>query len=205
MNRNATIFGIGILMCILTNRVHAQTFEEENARVMERMDTEGFKGKVLLNKAIALDYQLEPFRTREKDKEGAYVTHLDAMLLRQLIETSERGDMDGRKKTETLQKIFTRSRKEVTANNIIPIGIINTDAMLLTDEQIQENIKAKSEGKQADFSKYENIELIAAGPLQDEIYKVTNLCFTVNKFPPRIPSTLRHSKLFYLENILRIR
>ncbi|PWJ59665.1 hypothetical protein CLV98_102499 [Dyadobacter jejuensis] len=124
---------IVLICCALSIDLHAQTFEEENAKVMERMDTEGFKGKVLLNKAIALDYQLEPFRTREKDKEGAYVTHLDAMLLRQLIETAERGDMDGRKKTENLQKIFTRSRKDVTANNVIPVGIINMDAVLLNE------------------------------------------------------------------------
>ncbi len=74
-----------LICCALTIDLNSQSFEEENAKVMERMDTESFKGKVLLNKAIVLDYQLEAFYTREKNKEGAYVMHLDAMLLRQLI------------------------------------------------------------------------------------------------------------------------
>lgn len=93
------------------------------------------------------------------------------MLLRQLIETAERGDMDGKKKPEAMEKIFARSRKEITASNVIPIGIVNMDAILLTEEQVQENIKAKSEGKSADASKYENIELIAAGLLQDVVFQ----------------------------------
>ncbi len=94
MKRNSIFFRLTILLFFLfVVNVHGQSFEEENAKVMERMDTESFKEKVLLNKAIVLDYQLEPFYTREKNKEGEYVTHLDAMLLRQLIETAERGDM----------------------------------------------------------------------------------------------------------------
>ncbi|PWJ59669.1 hypothetical protein CLV98_102503 [Dyadobacter jejuensis] len=172
MKRTSIVFKITVLLCcVCAAKVYAQTFEEENTKVMERMDTESFKEKVLLNKAIALDYQLEPFRTREKNKEGTYVMHLDARLLRQLIETAERGNMDGRKKPETMGKIFKRSRKEVTANNVIPVGIINMDAVLLSEAQVEENIKVKREGKKADASKYENIEFIAAGPLQDEVFQ----------------------------------
>lgn len=62
--------------------------------------------------------------------------------------------MDGRKKPETMEKIFKRTRKEVTASNVIPVGIIYMDALLLSEAQVEENIKVKSEGKKADASKY---------------------------------------------------
>lgn len=68
----------GLLCCVFAGNLRAQSFEEENTKVMERMDTQSFKGKVLLNKAIALDYQLEPFLTREKNKEGAFVCCCDS-------------------------------------------------------------------------------------------------------------------------------
>ncbi|WP_131694688.1 hypothetical protein [Dyadobacter tibetensis] len=70
-----------------------------------------------------------------------------------------------------MEKIFKRTRKEVTASNVIPVGIIYMDALLLSEAQVEENIKVKSEGKKADASKYENIELITAGPLQDEVFQ----------------------------------
>ena len=77
--------------------LQAQTLEEENAKAMSHMDTETFKGKVVLNKAIVLDHQLEPFRKREKDKDGAYRMNLDPGMMQQLFDLSERGG-DGRKK-----------------------------------------------------------------------------------------------------------
>ncbi|PWJ59667.1 hypothetical protein CLV98_102501 [Dyadobacter jejuensis] len=81
MKGTSIVLKIAVLLCLVcAANVHAQSFEEENTKVMERMDTESFKGKVLLNKAIALDYQLEPFRIREKNKEGTYVMHLDAII-----------------------------------------------------------------------------------------------------------------------------
>ncbi len=65
MKRTSIVFKMTVLLCcVMAIVAPAQSFEEENAKVMDRMDIEGFKGKVLLNKAIALDYQLEPFRTR---------------------------------------------------------------------------------------------------------------------------------------------
>ena len=56
---------IVLMYCTLSITLRAQDFEQENAKIMERMDTESFKGKDLLNKATALDYQLEP------EKQGA--------------------------------------------------------------------------------------------------------------------------------------
>ncbi|PWJ59671.1 hypothetical protein CLV98_102505 [Dyadobacter jejuensis] len=61
MKGTSIVLKIAVLLCLVcAANVYAQSFEEENTKVMERMDTESFKEKVLLNKAIALDYQLEP-------------------------------------------------------------------------------------------------------------------------------------------------
>ena len=60
-----------LICCALTIDLHAQTFEEENAKVMERMDTESFKGKVLLNKAIVLELPAGTIlHTGEKQRRG---------------------------------------------------------------------------------------------------------------------------------------
>ena len=72
-----------IILCyVVALDLRAQSFEEQNAKMMTRMDTESFKEKIVLNKAIALDHQLEPFRQREKDKDGAYRIHLYSIFAR---------------------------------------------------------------------------------------------------------------------------
>ncbi|CAG4999809.1 hypothetical protein DYBT9275_02312 [Dyadobacter sp. CECT 9275] len=47
-----------VLFCsVFFINVKGQTLEEENNKVLERMDKESFVGKIVLNKAIALDEQ----------------------------------------------------------------------------------------------------------------------------------------------------
>ncbi|WP_149240750.1 hypothetical protein [Dyadobacter sp. 32] len=62
------ISATAILLCsIFQISLHAQSLDDENVKIMSRMDTESFKGKVVLNKAIVLEHQLEPFRKHKKD------------------------------------------------------------------------------------------------------------------------------------------
>ncbi len=62
------ISATAILLCsIFQISLHAQSLDEENVKIMSRMDTESFKGKIVLNKAMVFEHQLEPFWKREKD------------------------------------------------------------------------------------------------------------------------------------------
>ena len=80
-------------------------------------------------------------------------------------------DLNGNAKPKAMTEIFSRTRNQITESNIVPIGIINADATFLTQEQIDENIKAKSEGQKINNDSYENIEIIMAGLLQAEIFQ----------------------------------
>lgn len=56
-----------------------------------------------------------------------------------------------------IPKIYLNTRNTKVNVNVVPIGIINLDAILLKEEQVQENIKTKSEGKKVDASRYESV------------------------------------------------
>jgi hypothetical protein len=157
--------------CVSVLDLWAQNLEEENGKVLARMDKEPLKGKIVLNKAIALDEHLALFRKPEKDKDNVIRINLEPGLLLDLIDMAERGDIEDKKKPDALDKIQKRSRNEITASNVVPVAIINLDALLLSEAQVDENIKAKSEGKKADGSRYETVELIAAGLIQEEIFQ----------------------------------
>jgi hypothetical protein len=123
-----------VCFCLFTT-LHAQTFEEENIKAMDRMDVSGLKEKVVLNKAILIEEMLVPFQNREKDQDGATVTVLPPGMLPDLIELAERGDMENKKKPEAIEKILKRRRKEITDSQVVPVGIINLDARMLTEAQ----------------------------------------------------------------------
>ena len=90
MKRNSIFFRLTILLFfVFVINVQGQSFEEENAKELSRMDTESFKGKVVLNKAIALNDHLEIFRNREKNKESAYQIHIEPRLMFDLMDMAE--------------------------------------------------------------------------------------------------------------------
>jgi hypothetical protein len=89
----------------------------------------------VLNKAIVIEEMLAPFQNREKDQDGATVPVLPPGLLPDLIELAERGDMENKKKLEAIEKILKRQRKEITDSQVVPVGIINLETLMLTETQ----------------------------------------------------------------------
>lgn len=73
--------------------------------------------------------------------------------------------------TKIIRGLLVRSRQEITDLNVIPIGIVNVDAILLTKQQVENNIKAKSENKKAKSDDYENLEFISASTLDWELFQ----------------------------------
>lgn len=147
--------------------------DKETKEALSKIDTSSFKGKGFLNKAQFIKSLIEPLRSKskDKDKEGISILTLTARhfeLLTTIVANADLNDKPKPKKVETIQKY---SRDQITKSNIIPIGIINADALLLSETQINDNIKAKEQNKKADSKDYENVEIIAAGLLQGEIFQ----------------------------------
>lgn len=113
----------------------------------------------------------ELFREKQKSKEGSYVYRAGSEWFSEMFSVLERADLKDRKKPEAVRAVLERTRRETVGSNIIPIGIINAEAVMLTEEQSRENISAKSEGKRPDAASYEYLEMILHGLLQDEIFQ----------------------------------
>lgn len=155
--------------------IQAQDIKEQLAQ----LDTTAFKGRVFLNKAIVIKELIDPFIKQEKSKDGVKAIRLSTRYFKALSETLERADSKDRAKPSGITAIWNRSRDETTRSNIIPIGILNSETILLSKEQVEQNVRSKSEGKTVDASEYEGIELIAAGLLQGEIFQ-GNVFFQIN-------------------------
>jgi PA14 domain/Secretion system C-terminal sorting domain len=104
---------------------------------------------------------------------------LPADYFNYLSEMLEQADLKEKPLNAKLKNIIGRKGNEVTKNNVIPISIINSEALLLTKEQVVANQDAKKNNKKADSKDYETIEFIAAGLLQSEAFQ-GNLSFEID-------------------------
>ena len=108
---------------------------------------------------------------------------MSANYFNYLSEILEQADLNNKSLNSKLKGIITKKGKEVSDNNNIPIGIINSEALLLTKEQMELNTQAKKNSVKADAKDYETIEFIGAGLLQAEAFQ-GNLSFEID------PSTI---------------
>jgi hypothetical protein len=154
---------------------------QKNKDVIALLDTSAFKGKLLLNNAIRFDKFFDPFREKIKkvNANKEVVLDLPAEYFNYLSDILEQADLKQKPLNDKLKNIIGRKGNEVTKNNVIPISIINSEAILLTKEQVIANQEAKKNNKKADSKDYETIEFIAAGLLQSEAFQ-GNLSFEID-------------------------
>jgi pimeloyl-ACP methyl ester carboxylesterase len=169
--------------------------DKDTKEALSKLDTTAFKGKAFLNKAQFIKSLVQPLRTKEKGKDGLPALTLTPRHFELLTTIVANADLNDKPKPKAVEKLQNLSRDQISSSNIIPIGIINADALVLTENQINENIKAKSQNKKADGKNYENVELITAGLLQGEIFQ-GNVSFRIS--PDLIQSNI-NNKIDHLE------
>jgi hypothetical protein len=171
---------ITILFCIIFI-LSFSAIAQKNNDAIASLDTSAFKGKLLLNNAIRLDKFFDPFREKIKkvNTNKEVVLDLPAEYFNYLSDILEQADLKEKPLNDKIKNIIGRKGNEVTKNNIIPISIINAEALLLTKEQVVANQEAKKNNKNADSKDYETIEFIAAGLLQSEAFQ-GNLSFEID-------------------------
>jgi pimeloyl-ACP methyl ester carboxylesterase len=146
---------------------------------LSKLDTTSFKGKAFLNKAFFIKSLIAPLQKKEKNKDGTPILTLTPQHFQMLTNIIEKADLKDKVKPKSITDFQNRNIDQITSNNIIPIGIINADALFLTQEQLDNNTKAKSQSQAVDGKSYENIEMIVAGLMQGEIYQ-GNVSFQIS-------------------------
>jgi pimeloyl-ACP methyl ester carboxylesterase len=81
--------------------------------------------------------------------------------------------LQNREKPKSFKYFESRKRNEVTANTKIPIGIFNSETIILTQDQVEENIKAKENKKKPKSDDYEQVDILFGALMQSEIFDGT--------------------------------
>lgn len=72
------------------------------------------------------------------------------------------------------EQLAEKDREKLNQSNIIPIGILNLDVTLLTEEQLKESESLKKQNKKAKaetVNSYERIHFINASVLQEDVFQ----------------------------------
>jgi pimeloyl-ACP methyl ester carboxylesterase len=146
---------------------------------LTKLDISAIKNKAFFNKAVFTKGVLEMLRTKDKDEKGQPIMNIDKSHFKTFTNLVEQADLNNKPCPAAMKEIFGRTRNEVTENNIIPIGIINTETTFLTQEQIDENIKLKADNQKVNGGSYEIIPIRMAGLLQEEIFQ-GNVAFQIS-------------------------
>lgn len=168
------LFFIKIAILICTIFVFSfSSFAQNGKEVLTLLDTTDFKGKPLLNKTVRTAGFFDSFREGKKKVNANKEVLVDLPLsyLTNLYTILEQADLKDKPLPTKLKTVIGRKGKDVSENNAIPIGLINTDAWLLSQTQVEANINAKKANKKVNKRDYEIVNFIAAGLLQQEAYQ----------------------------------
>lgn len=104
---------------------------------MCKLDITNFKRKVFLNKSLISKSLVESFRSKQKNASSESEIILRIGDLAELYKNLALSDSKDKPLSKTVYGLLDRSRQGITDLNIIPIGIVNVDAILLTKLHIK--------------------------------------------------------------------
>ena len=166
---------LSIAICV---GISLSSLAQSENEIIASMDTTAFDGRIFLNKGGIIKELVDPFI--KKDKDNAFV-NMSARHFKYLYESVGRSNFEEKKaKPNKIDKFFEKTDYEIERNNVIPIGILVSDAILLTEKEIKENQKNKKEGKKVKKETYQTINIYTPCLLQDFAYQ-NDLYFELSK------------------------
>ncbi|MEO6285322.1 MAG: T9SS type A sorting domain-containing protein [Dyadobacter sp.] len=163
-----TFFILFILTVSTTYAQNSTTYRKKVVTELSKLDLAGIKNGVFLNLSIFSSAELDNFRNLKPNQKQ---TSSNAENWENLYERLSRAQLVEKRKTFPEFTLLTgTSIQNKTKNNIIPIGILDVEGTLLTEQQLKEAEK-KNSIKNNSPQEYERIRFLSASVLQEEVYQ----------------------------------
>jgi hypothetical protein len=167
-----------LLLFTLPLALSAQNKEKEEAnkemsKKLATLDLSTLKSDFLLNKGVFTETEFAVFRTKPRNKQGQIVMTTTAEEWQNLYERVVGADLraKGRGRLPDFEEFAEKNRAKQAKNNVIPIGILSVDAVLMTKAQLEENAKQKENKQKVNTDSYEKIPIVYASVLQEDVYQ----------------------------------
>ncbi len=165
-----TIFICIIILAASTSYAQNRaTYREKVNAELSKLDLTGIKNGMFLNLSIFNSTELDQFRNLKPDQSKI---HSNAENWENLYQRLSRTQLKENQKTfPEFANLTGTTVQNRTKNNIIPIGILDIEGTLLTEQQVKNAEQQKNNPKNVISEEYEKIRFLVASVLQENIYQ----------------------------------
>jgi hypothetical protein len=149
----------------------AQDYQALRQNALDKLDLSGLGNKLFMNAAVTTRNEID-FLKRITSGKLSKPEPVSAEEWHNLYERI--ADADLRKENShipSLKDLVETNPSKLTRNDTIPLGIIDMEAVYLTEKQLRSNEDAKRAGKPVDFAGYMPFRIMYAAALRQDVYQ----------------------------------
>lgn len=169
----------------------AQDYQTLRQNALDKLDLSGLGNKLFMNAVVTTRHEIDFLKQITSGK----VSKPEPVSAEEWHNLYERiYDADLRAKNAHmpyLKDLVETNPSKLTRNDTIPLGIIDMEAVYLTEKQFRSNEETKRAGKPVDFAAYSPFRIMYAAALRQDVYQA-EVWFKIN---PRLLITNRAQQL----------
>lgn len=149
----------------------AQDYQTLRQNALDKLDLSGLGNKLFMNAAVTTRHEIDYL----KQISSGRLSKPEPVSAEEWQNLYERiVDADLRSKNAhmpSLKDLVETNPSKLTRNDTVPLGIIDMEAVYLTEKQLRLNEDAKRAGKPVDFATYAPFRIIYAAALRQDVYQ----------------------------------
>lgn len=149
----------------------AQDYQTLRQNTLDKLDLSGLGSKLLMNAAVTTRHEMDYLKQISSGK----LSKPEPVSAEEWHNFYERMyDADLRAKNAhipSLKDLVETNPSKLTRNDTVPLGIIDMEAVYLTEKQLRLNEDAKRAGNPVDFATYAPFRIIYAAALRQNVYQ----------------------------------
>ncbi|MDR6804315.1 hypothetical protein J2Y45_001584 [Dyadobacter sp. BE34] len=149
----------------------AQDYQTLRQNALDKLDLSGLGSKLFMNAAVTTRREVDYLKQISSGK----LSKPEPVSAEEWHNLYERiYDADLRAKNvhmPSLKDLVETNPSKLTRNDTVPLGIIDMEAVYLTEKQLRLNEDAKRAGKPVDFATYAPFRIIYAAALRQDVYQ----------------------------------
>jgi hypothetical protein len=169
----------------------AQDYQTLRQNALDKLDLSGLGNRLFMNAAVTTRHEIDYLKQISFGK----LSKTEPVSAEEWHNLYERMyDADLRTKNAhipSLKDLVETNPSKLTRNDTIPLGIIDMEAVYLTEKQLRSNEDTKRAGKPVDFAAYSPFRILYAAALRQDVYQA-EVWF---KISPRLLITNRAQQL----------
>jgi pimeloyl-ACP methyl ester carboxylesterase len=167
-SKTAVFICLFILVFNVTYSQDSVTYQEKVNTELSKLDLTGIKNDIFLNLSIFNSAELDQFRNL-KPNQGQTLSNAENWE-NIYVRLSRAQLAESKKKFPEFTLLAGTSIQNRTKNNIIPIGILDVEGTLLSEQQLKD-AEQKNSLKNNSPQDYETIRFLSASVLQEEVFQ----------------------------------